>query len=167
MTSISGERAEFRKSQTAIALKISILGLVEKKILFQDLAFQKKGISLLNKYFEKEIHLEKTAGEKFKDEAIKLKEFADLLDFAKSGFYWREGEYDVRLFAFESSLKKPHVEHFKFKLSKRHAEQLEKNIETAQNALRNLILYKDIPADKWSKTIWKWVYPSFSRASKK
>ena len=71
MTVLSGERAEFRKHQSAIALKISIFGLVEKKIFFRDFAFQEKALSLFNKYSEKELHLEKTAGEKFKDEAIK------------------------------------------------------------------------------------------------
>lgn len=163
MTVLSGERAEFRKHQSAIALKISIFGLVEKKIFFRDFAFQEKALSLFNKYSEKELHLEKTVGEKFKDEAIKSKEFMDLLDFIKSGFYWREGEYDVYLYALEPSLKKPHVEHYKFKLSKRHAEQLEKNIETTQEDLRNLILYKGFPADKWPRVFWNWVNPSFYR----
>ena len=87
----------------------------------------------------------------------------DLLDFIKSGFYWREGEYDVYLYALEPSLKKPHVEHYKFKLSKKHAEQLEKNIETTQEELSNLILYKGVPADKCPKVFWNWVNPSFYR----
>jgi hypothetical protein len=168
MTSISGERAEFRKNQTAIALKISVLGLVEKKIFFRDFAFQEKLLDLFNKYSEKALHFEKTASEKFKDEAIKLKEFMDLLDFIKSGFYWREGKYDVYLYAFEASLKKPHVEHFEFMLSKRHAEQLEKNIETTQNELKNtILLYKDTDVDKWPKVFWNWVNPAFCRINKK
>ena len=42
-------------------------------------------------------------------------------------------------------MKKPHVEHFEFKLSKRYAEQLGKNIEKAQEELKNLVLYSGVP----------------------
>lgn len=45
-TSSKGERLEMRKSQSAIALKIGIVGLVEKKIFFRDISFIQERMEL-------------------------------------------------------------------------------------------------------------------------
>lgn len=164
MTSISGERTEFRKQQVAIALKVSPLGLVEKKIFFQDSDFQEKYNSLSNKLSEKELLLDKTASDEFETKALESKEFIDLLDFVKSGFYWREGKYTVHLSAFEASLKEPHVESFLFNLSKGEAEQLENNIEVLREELKARIVYRGIPIKEWPlQPYWHWVSPAFNR----
>ena len=83
----SGERQEIKKSQPAIALKISTSSLVERKIGFQDVSHQGKLIYLINAAKEKEIYIEKTNPESYKKESIKTKEFLDALDFIKTGFF--------------------------------------------------------------------------------
>jgi len=162
----TGERAEWRKNQPAIALKVSTLGLAEKKIGFQDLSYQGKLLTLLQKYQEIESHLEKTKLQNYLEEAVKSKEFLDLIEYIKSGFYWLEGKYDVYLFVYEASLKKAHAEHFKLELSKANIEQLEKNIKITQDHFRNIVLFKgkekELPI-----YYWRWVNPSFCRANKK
>jgi hypothetical protein len=162
----TGERAEWRKNQPAIALKVSTLGLAEKKIGFQDLSYQGKLIALLQKYQEIESHLEKTKPQTYLEQAVKSKEFLDLTEYIKSGFYWVEGKYDVYLFVYEASLKKAHMEHFKLELSKANIEQLEKNIKITQDHFRDLVLFKGKEKERPIYS-WRWVNPVFSRVSKK
>ena len=163
ITSTTGDRAEFRKDQPAIGLKIGILGLTEKKIGFQDITYQNKLNSLVGLSTEQVIHLEKTEGENYKKEAIKTKEFLDVLDFIQRGFYWKQGKYNVDLYIYETSLKKPHVEHYGFELAKRHVEQLERNIKETQDWYRDLILYRGVEAKERPQRVWNWVNPSFYR----
>jgi len=166
ITSLStGERAEWRKNQPAIALKVSTLGLAEKKIGFQDLSYQGKLMTLLQRYQEIESHLEKTKPQTYLDEAVKSKEFLDLIEYIKSGFYWLEGKYDVYLFVYEASLKKPHIENFKLELSKANIEQLEKNIKITQDHFRDLVLFKGKEKERPIYN-WRWVNPVISRAGK-
>ena len=123
-------------------------------------------MSLLRKYEEIESHLDKTNPSNYLQEAVKTKEFADSMDYIKTGFYWVEGKYDACLYVYESSLKKPHVEHFRFELSKTQIEQLEKNIKITQDNFRDSVLYKGKEKEKPMYS-WKWVNPSFYRVSKK
>ena len=165
MTSISGEKAEFSKNQTAIALKVSIVGLVEKKIFFQDFDFLANNNPLVTKLSEKENHLKKTSEGKVKEEILKSKEYQDLLDNFKAGFYWRQGKYNVYLYAFETSFKKPHIEHFEFEISKMQSEQLEKNIDIIKEEIKTIILYKEKPTKDWPhRPPLNWVNTSFRRA---
>lgn len=162
----TGERAEWRKNQPAIALKVSTLGLAEKKIGFQDLSYQGKLTSLLQKYQETESHLEKTKPQTYLEEAVKTKEFLDLVEYIKSGFYWIEGKYDVHLYVYEASLKKPHEEHFKFELSKTNIEQLEKNIKITQDHFRDIVLFKGKEKER-PVYYWRWINPAFYRPKQK
>lgn len=162
----TGERAEWRKNQPAIALKVSTLGLAEKKIGFQDLSYQGKLMALLQKYQEIESHLEKIKSQDYLEEAVKSKEFLDLTEYIKSGFYWGEGKYSVYLYVYAASLKKPHVEHFRFELSKANIEQLEKNIKITQDHFRDLVLFKGKEKER-PKYYWRWANPSFLRVNKK
>jgi len=166
ITSATGERAEFRKNQPAVALKISVLGLAEKKIGFQDLEYQGELISRVNDLQAQQDHLEKTKKETWKEETIKTKEFSDVLDFIKNKFYWKEGKYKVILWAYETSLKKPHVENFEFQLSKKHGETLQMNIKETQEHFKNIILYKGEGLDKRPQVFWRWVNPVFTRKKK-
>jgi hypothetical protein len=163
ITSTTGDRAEFRKDQPAIGLKVSTLGLTEKKIGFQDMAYQKKLNSLVELSTEQVIHLEKTEGENYKQKAIKTKEFLDVLDFIKRGFYWKEGRYNASLYVYETSLRKSHVEYYGFELTKRHVEQLERNIKETQDWLTDSVLCRGVEAKELPHRVWNWVYPSFYR----
>ncbi len=89
-----------------------------------------------------------------------------MIEYIKSGFYWVEGKYDVYLFVYEASLKKPHMEHFKLELSKANIEQLEKNIKITQDHFRDLVLFKGKEKERPIYS-WRWVNPVFSRVSKK
>jgi len=161
---VSGEIAEFSKNQPAIALKVSILGLSEKTIVFQDLEYVRNLVMLLARQGEKENYLEKASVPNYQQEVIKSKEFLDIQDFVKTDFYWQQGKYDVYLYVHETSLKKPHVEHFRFELSKSDVEQLEKNIKEIQEYFKDVVLYKGKKPEEWPRHFWNWVTPGFYRA---
>lgn len=167
LTSITGESAQWRKSQSAIALKISSSGLAEKKIGFQDTFFQEKLVNYIKAHNEKIFYLERTQPQNYKEEAIKSKEFLDTLDFIKNGFYWKEGKYTIHLYVYETTLKKPHIEHFEFELTKTDIGQLEKNIEVTQKYIGDLILYKGKDIKEWPQYYWNWVNPKFVRIENK
>jgi hypothetical protein len=162
---ITGERIELRKSQPAIALKITIPGLIEKTIGFHDISFMEKSKEINIKLFEEEEHLSKTEPTNFPESLFKTKTFEAASDLIKNGFYWKEGKYEVRLFAYEKSLKKPHVEKFGFSLRKTDVDTLEKNIERTKQFLIETYLYKSGKIEKFSESPWNWVYPAFERLS--
>lgn len=164
VTDISGGRAEYSKLQPAIALKVWVMGLVEKKIMFRDYAYEKNSYDLFYKLIEKQNHLKKVDKTNFKDQLLKSTELSDLLDFIKKSFYWKQGKYTITLCVYEKSLKKPHVENFEFILTKNDSERLEKNIEFIQQEIKNGIEYEGIPYEKWPpKPNFNWINPNFER----
>ena len=167
MITTTGERAEFRKNQKAIALKISTLGLVEKKIYFRDISFQQNLQPLMSTFIDKALYLDKTEGDNAKEKASKTKEFLDVLDCIKKSFDWREGKYTVSLYAYETSLRKPHIERYEFALSRSQVELLDKNIEITQESLKDLVLYIARDPNERPKRFWHWINPSFYRANKR
>lgn len=159
--------SEVRKYQPAIALKIGILGLAEKKIFFRDISFQQKSSLLNSLVSEKMEFIKKTTPEVYPESVFKTKEFLDFLDFIKTGFYWKEGKYKVNLYAYETSLKTPHIEYYSFDLTKANVELLEKNIITTQEFEKNTVLFKGDKIKKFPKLYWNWVYPSIYKKAKK
>lgn len=159
----TGERIESRKSQRAIALKISILFLIERTIGFQDILFIEKKLSFDNVLSEKEEHLLKTDPLELPKSLFKTKGFTDTLDFIKNGFYWKEGKYEVHLYAYVPSMKNPLVEKYTFTLSKINVDMIEKNIKLARDFLKNFYSIKYNKLDKHPEYLWAWVYPSFKR----
>lgn len=164
ITTTSGDiTAKLSKMQAAIALPVSVVGLAERTILFQDTDYEKRLNSLHARLKEKATHLEKTQREKYKQEIDKTEELQKVLDFIKREFYWKQGKYDIFLNVHETSLKKSHPEHFGFELASADIEQLERNIEETQNFFKDLIIYKDSKPEEIPRRIWNWVYPSFYR----
>lgn len=161
---MSGERAELKKQQPAIALKISLTGLVQNKIFFQDIGFVNEFRLLLSKLMERENYLQKTGffGEKLGDALIKSEEFLNVAGFLENKFFWRKGKYDVHLHVKEASLKEPHIEYFRFELSELDADRLKNNIEFAKEELKNYILYQGKPSDERPpKPVYQWINPNF------
>jgi hypothetical protein len=165
--SITGEKAEWRKNQPAIALKVSVLGLTEKKIGFQDYEFQKDFSELFSKGSEKESYLLKVNPTNFKEEALKSQEHMNLQDFIKDKFYWKQGRYKVVLSANIAELKEPHTEYFAFELTKPNIQTLEINISEIQNSIKDYINYRDQEKAKWPQRRYNWINPQIYRITRK
>jgi len=163
MTAPTGETAEFRKNQPAIALKVNMVGLAEKKIFFQNFNFFGKANSLYLSAIEKRDHLKRTKEEAYIDKALKTEEYLKFSDYYKDKFPWKEGTYTITLYVHEVTLKRPHRETFQFILSKSNVDMLKENILTAQDECKKLIRFeKDIK--KEDKPEFKWVFPTLSKA---
>jgi len=158
--------SEVRKYQPAIALKVGILGLVEKKIIFRDITFQQKWSLLNSLVSEKMEFLKKTKPEAYPESVFKTKEFLDLLDITKTGFHWKEGKYEINLYAYETSLKTPHVEHYSFNLTKTNIELLEKNFTIIQEFERDSILFRGGKLEEFPDHYLNWIYPFIYKTKK-
>jgi len=158
--------SEVRKYQPAIALKVGILGLVEKKILFRDVTFQQKWPLLNSLVSEKMEFIKKTKPEAYPESVFETKEFLDFLDLRKTEFYWKEGKYEIKLYAYETSLKTPHVEHYSFNLTKANVELLEKNITIIQEYDRDSALFIGGKLKEFPTRYLNWVYPSIFKTKK-
>lgn len=162
---LTGETIETKKSQQAIALKITLPGLVEKIIRFHDISFSEEREEIEVELFEEEDHLMKTKPDNFPDSLFKTKIFRKYLGLIKKGFYWKEGKYEVHINAQEKSSKKLHVEKFSFNLRKTDVDILEKNVKRTIVFLKEEYLYKSGKIKKLSGKPWNWVYPTFKKLS--
>ncbi len=151
------------KYETAIALKVSTSVISLKKIGFQDDAFLKKSRDYNQKVSAQLYHLSKVSDSDYSKELLKSKEYTDMTSFFNNGMYWKVGEYAIRFLVTVVSLKKPHIETFKFRLDENNIEILKKNA-LQFDLLRDTILGNLIhrPAERVPQT-WDWVYPKIER----
>ena len=153
----TGETAEVTKSQQAIALKVSTLILVEKRIGFQDLVFQEKQLVLLNSLNEEFAYLKKNNPENYRDLTLKSKEMSNLSDFYQKNVFWQEGRYLGTICIHVLGTKEPKIQTFNFSLSKNDIDRLILNIEKNNRVEIEMIL----PPETHEKIpyIWSWIYP--------
>lgn len=162
-TSSKGETLQTRKSQSAIALKVGVVGLIEKKVLFNDVSFLPKRIELENSLYEQEDFLKRTRPQEYPGCVFQTKEYTDLNDFLKTSFYWKEGEYIFYLYVHETSSKRLHLEKYSFNLKRHDIDRLERNIETNQNFLKSSVEFRTGIISTFPYFFWNWAYPSIAR----
>jgi len=151
----AGNRQRVEKDQVAIAIKISTANLLEKFVRFNDLAFQDE-IKDVWRLGQEHLEYLKTADpEKFREIALKSKQYSDILAIHKKHLWWQEGKYTFRFLA--SSLNDAVIENqsFQFVLTKADVEALQQNNELLPKVYQNtvnigLVGYKDEPIP------WNW-----------
>ena len=161
--STKGEKIELRKTQSAIALKIGVVGLIEKKVLFNDIAFLQKRLELENALYEQEDFLKRTRSEEYPGCIFMTREYTDLIDFIRTSFYWKEGEYKLYLYAYEISSKSPHIEEYSFNLKRIDIDKLERNIEITQKFVKSSIEFRAGTINTFPYYYWNWAYPTINR----
>jgi hypothetical protein len=177
----AGEVLEVGKNQAAIALKVSTLGLTEKKVLFQDLAVQARHRELTSKMGELFSHLSAIKEEKVGEKITKSQEFARAAAHFKDNMYWKEGKYLFTIRAYEIRSRKPHEEQFDVVLTRSDVDALRRNSELYETDTRELYLAADRFAEEAKKpeaerkpvepqkpfSKWQWIYPQIHRHEKK
>ena len=164
--SSKGERIEMKRSQSAIAIKIGTVGLIERKIYFQDISFKEKQSALFELLNGRDKILSETDRDNYPDNIFKSKEYNDMHVFIKSSFYWKEGRYTINISVNEASLAKPHRESFEFVLTNLNIISLDKNIIVAQMALKETFLIRTGKIQNLSPVFWNWAYPNINRIFK-
>jgi len=161
---LEGEILEVSKQQPAIALKVSTLALSEKKVLFQDLAYQEQHKQLTSKMGELYAHLHGNKEEEIGEKVIKSPEFAKARDHFRDGMYWREGKYLFLVGLHEIQTKNPHVERFEVVVTKSHVDALRRNTDHFEMQIRAMhSTVEDKVEDQKPFPIWNWVYPVTKR----
>ncbi|HBZ35939.1 MAG TPA: hypothetical protein DEO33_05950 [Rikenellaceae bacterium] len=161
--SSKGETIEMRRSQSASALKIGTIGLIERKIAFQDIHFKIEYSKLLEMLIGREKILFEKDRPHYPENVFLLKEYDDLLSFLKKQFYWKEGKYTIALTVDEASSKKPHKEIFEFVLNKQNIDSLEMNIAMVQLYIDELFLLRAGRIQTLTLINWNWVYTNIDR----
>ena len=135
----TGEMMDFRKSQPAIALKVSTLSLTEKVIGFQDAEWLSKQEQVSARLLEQLNYIKDQAGSQptgLPESLARSKEFRELLQFFQDSMYWREGQYEFRVSLKEIGLRAPYVRRFSVKLPRADVESLRKNTQVVEEQWR-------------------------------
>ena len=155
MRNLKGETVEITKNQTAIALKVPTIALVEKLIGFQDVEFQTNFKLHINKISELQSFLKKDNPNP-SEKIFASKEFSDFLDFFKNQMYWKEGKYNLSVVIREVRLRNPYIENFYFTLSKNNVDRLHENCSKLEKDLKVSL---NVSTDESDLPKWNWIYP--------
>jgi hypothetical protein len=161
--SSKGETVEMRRTQSATALKIGIVGLVDRKILFQDTTIKEKRVALERALIDKEDILKKADAPNFPENVFRSDEFTKLGDHYRDCFYWKEGSYSLNIIAQEATHKDPILEKYAFSISRTDKNALEKNIVTAQEYSKHSVLYRAGKIAEIPLLHWNWIYPTLTK----
>lgn len=151
-----GVAAEFARTQTAVALKVSTLVLTEKLVAMQDPTFERGYRPLVTAAGNQQDHFKKIEPENWQQLTLKSAEFANLIAFLERRFAWQEGRYTVRLELRIVGVKKPTVQVFSFALSGLEVGRLRENLVETERYIRELILQPSQDAKPYR---WNWIYP--------
>ena len=143
----------YRKNQKAIAINIQENFLVEKKIGFQSLDYEKRNLEISKRVKEDYNILKKNNRDL--SEIKSHSSYNDLLNNYKNSFIWRIGEYTALLKIYISKSNKIFQHKLNFHLEDLDITSLEININTCkQMAERSFTILG--PTQETEK--WEWVY---------
>ncbi|MDP2914907.1 MAG: hypothetical protein Q8O91_05595 [Candidatus Aminicenantes bacterium] len=161
--SSKGETVEMRRTQSATALKIGIVGLVDRKILFLDTTIKEKRLALEKALIAKEDILKSADAPNFPDNVFRSDEFTNLGNHYRDCFYWKEGSYSLNIIAQEATRKDPIIGKYTFSLSRTDKNDLEKNIVIAQEFSKLNVLYRAGKIAIFPFLPWNWIYPTLTK----
>jgi hypothetical protein len=144
----SGGSIPTRKNQTAIAINIPKDGLIERKIGFQQNAFQSK----IKEYDLLCIEASNNLMKAEKD-PLELKSDANynnLKNHFNNGFNWKIGNYNMKISVFETTLKNPITLTKSFNLAALDITYLKPNIEGCINEIDRIFIGQNIKTLKWN-----------------
>ncbi len=126
LTNLYGEKVFQEKEQPAIAVKLTTSHLVEKFVRFQEGKFKTSSQILNDKFITHSKFL--ISQKKGYEEALKSKEYHELIELFKNRLWWKTGDYTVTFSANSSSKFTMDSSKYTFSLSSRDVEELNKNM---------------------------------------
>lgn len=146
-------------NQPAVAMKVSTLGLVEKKVCFQDQDFQRAYRKLemtVNDQFMSHRGQEEPEATTFA-----TRQFTELRRFFDDNFYWKEGDYRFDVALHEARLRTPHVESFRVTFARNHIDDLRKNLTRLQEYYTQQ--WAGLQGRQPAPVYFNWVYPDIAK----
>jgi len=157
----TGEKVEIGKNQPALALKVSTVSLVEKKITFVDHEVQgliESGVDKIGRHYD---YLKRNSEPNPEDTLLKSKEFVDAYELFKRNLYWKAGTYELEVQMTVVGMSKAYKQKFSMSLTPADIDLLESNVAMFDGHVRaNLVARAGQPA-KWPQQ--KWVSPRISQ----
>jgi hypothetical protein len=149
----SAAAVPYKKNQKAIAIKVLVESLAEKKIGFHNPNFQAEYSSLFQKTFEVSQNLTNKSAEI--SELRKTNEYNDFENLFKNSFTWKVGRYKGEINCSVANRTKVFKRVFEFYLSSVEIRLLETNKQICLDVLENHF----IKTEPEYKAFWQWVYP--------
>jgi len=154
ITNLEGDKAIVEKDQPAMALKVATLSLTEKFVRFQEAKFHQGFHEVYNNFEAHFLYLKKSDPD-FIEKSLKSKEFEDLMDYHKSRFWWRKGNYKVE-FTLESPNRYKQVNQtFEFNLKQYDIDRLYENVEKIKQDYSKVI-YTNKEGYEIQSVAWNW-----------
>ncbi len=161
ITSLTGEKAEIAKRQSAIALKVPTISLAEKVIGFQDPEFTSETRRLENKTIDASDHIKRTHPADFRQKTFEAREFGELCEFYKKNFCWQQGKYKGLLRVYLTASNTPSLHNFEFCLEAYQIERLKQNLDQIKQVLSDWI--QPPPPEQKRTNTWNWIYPELTQ----
>ncbi|HKC36893.1 MAG TPA: hypothetical protein VKB95_12555 [Chitinophagaceae bacterium] len=142
----------YKKNQKAIAIKVLVDNLIEKKVGFHETEF-KKGYNKKLKQLRDIYHNWMTQNKDLKDLKI-TNEYTSFQDLIKNSFSWKVGVYTATIKVFTDNLKPAAETTIQFTLTSLDLKNLEHNIAATHQFIENSF----VVLDPEYRTNWNWVY---------
>lgn len=143
----------YKKNQKAIAIKVPIETLIEKKIGFQSKKFKLEYSKFYSETNQKQINISENQLDL--QQLKTTNEYNNFLNLFKDHFPWKKGKYEGLIEVQISERKKVFTQNFSFELTTLDIKNLETNISTSQE----LVKLHFVSPDPEFKIIWKWANP--------
>ena len=155
VTDSMGNRQQvISKDQPAIALKIGTESLLEKFVRFHEPRFYETIRSFVNELTNHFDFLKKKKAD-YVSQILDSKQYNELSEVRKKAFWWRPGKYQATFKL--GSPKKMDLTHdtYNFELTSIDIEKLQKNLDTLDSDLRNII-NSNLPDFSPEPINWNW-----------
>ncbi|MDO8684992.1 MAG: hypothetical protein Q7N50_16120 [Armatimonadota bacterium] len=155
ITDAAGNRQLVERDQPAIVLKVSTLLLTEKLVRFQDLAFQERQRPLRDAFVMHGVFLSKQADAH--EALLASRQFFDVLEFYKAGFWWKPGRYSVRFCIEGRDQARVRAQSWEFEMMPYDGDALQQNVDLVKIDFENT-LKSHLPDFKPEPVPWAWRY---------
>jgi hypothetical protein len=143
------EEGMFVKKLAVRAIKAIQETLIERRIFFRRKGHGKEVNEKINTLKENSLFLSKSSPSTATS-IIESKEHAEADRFLKDGIFWREGKYSVEAIFTINNLRKPHIEHFEFYVSRRDQDAIDKNRDLISDFLKKFVNGDDCNQIPWN-----------------
>lgn len=153
------QQATLEKDQVAIALKVSTVGLIEKKFRFHEDKFKDALTPMLKTANEHQRYLREARGDQYADEFLKSEPYHKLVTSTREMFWWQAGQYRIVFTAESHGKPKLKQRTVHFSLTQPEVDDLRNNTEKVTQEYEESVR-SGLPQHERKRIDWTWKYPT-------
>jgi hypothetical protein len=150
-----GNKQIISRDQSPIAIKIGTQSLLEKFVRFQESSYHESDRPLIQALIAQFNFLKQTKPIDYVQETLNSKELFSLVEARKKSFWWKEGRYDIEVRITSPQKFSILNSYFYFELSKNDVFFLERNLDTLETDIKNIIS-SNLPDFESQPFNWNW-----------